>query len=1191
MSEFLKPILKAFFDVIAPLEAVLSNEEEFELFLAHYGWDATIDPSSMAAIETAFAVHSLIETAIEKVDELISGDGDRLQATIELLQALKPVVERIYRLSTTSTGGLPFPLDQNQFWNEIGEHLIEDLLANYFEHHQPVFYAFFHLFGIIQYEKMQPTGTGRLNYTRANIHWDKLIDFFAGPGDVFNDLYKWDVAGQGFDHQKLLRVLERIFLSFHLPARLDIPRADLTNTYLTSASINNHQIREFYAPIIEEISPADRSFWSLGFLLLPIPDPEGSANPPSGIMIRPVLQGGAQLSLPLGQDIYLNIGGAFDGSNVLTAKIYPSNVDFETNIGDAEINAHIGLIGAPESPWILIGSENSHRVQLGGFKAEFSVNGRLADPEFGLAIGTGELSGEDPPSLKVVLDFSESDGFIQETAGSEPIVFEFAGNLHWSSKRGVTFEGQAGFEVNQPLRLTLGPISITNLYLAIKAGTLNGKGSLNTAIALSLKLELGPFVAVVENIGLKIGLVPLTNNDQPGAFGNLDLDFGFKPPTGIGLSLDTDVVKGGGYLFFDPDNERYGGALELVIKDQISVTAIGLVTTRFPDGSKGFSLLLIISVQFSPGIALSMGFFLSGLGGLIGIHRTINVEALRDGVKNNAIDHILFPEDVIANITQIITDLRNIFPPKRDQFIIGLMAKITWGVPTLVSIEFGLAVEFANPVRIAILGVVKVVIPTEEAAILRLQINFIGIIDFERGALEFDASLYNSKLLTFTLEGDMAVRLKWKKPLGFVMSMGGFHPAYEAPQHLNLRPMTRLTLTILPDNPRLILTSYFAITSNTVQFGAAIDFYFKVSKFKVIGYFGFDVLFQFSPFMFIASIRAGVEVKLGSSTLLSIKLAFELQGPTPWKATGTASFKILFIKIKVKFSKTWGEKKDTALPPAPVMPKVMEAFQQDRNWQGALPSRSFLLVSLKKKEEGASEAEEQLILQTFSSLTIKQNIIPLDIVLTKFGDFRPQDVNKIRINELLIGDESIDFDYVKDSFAPSTYKEMSNDDKLKAPSYQEEKSGIVARGTDELKGNYAINREVRYEVRSSDHNPHTDLSYYLVEPMVYLDNNSRPLFGASQSNFIALAENGAVGRSALGRQATTDQFRLEGAAIQLQEEQYTIVNNADLARHTGSFTSGTQAEATDALNQIINDNPEMGSQLSILPEYELEEVL
>src|SRR5205814_4644429 len=100
-----------------------------------------------------------------------------------------------------------------------------------------------------------------------------------------------------------------------------------------------------------------------------------------------------------------------------------------------------------------------------------------------------------------------------------------------------------------------------------------------------------------------------------------NLTFAFKPPNGVGLAIDAGVVKGGGYLYFDFDKEEYAGALELMISGWLRLTAVGLVTTRMPDGSKGFSLLIIITAEFGTGIQLGMGFVLVGVGGLLGVNR------------------------------------------------------------------------------------------------------------------------------------------------------------------------------------------------------------------------------------------------------------------------------------------------------------------------------------------------------------------------------------------------------------------------------------------------------------------------------------------------------------------------------------------------------------------------------------------
>jgi hypothetical protein len=58
------------------------------------------------------------------------------------------------------------------------------------------------------------------------------------------------------------------------------------------------------------------------------------------------------------------------------------------------------------------------------------------------------------------------------------------------------------------------------------------------------------------------------------------------------------------------------------------------------------------------------------------------------------------------------------------------------------------------------------------------------------------------------------------------------------------------------------LQGYFAVTSNTAEFGARVEIYFGLSVFSVDGHIGFDALFQFSPFHFIITFSATMSVKV-----------------------------------------------------------------------------------------------------------------------------------------------------------------------------------------------------------------------------------------------------------------------------------------------------------------------------------------
>ena len=110
------------------------------------------------------------------------------------------------------------------------------------------------------------------------------------------------------------------------------------------------------------------------------------------------------------------------------------------------------------------------------------------------------------------------------------------------------------------------------------------------------------------------------------------------------------------------------------------------------------------------------------------------------GVRTGAMNSILFPQDVVANITRIVSDLKAIFPVEEGHFLVGPMGKLGWGTPTLISLEIGVILDIPTP-QIVFLGVLRCFLPAEEAALIKLQVNFAGGIDFDQGMLWFNASL------------------------------------------------------------------------------------------------------------------------------------------------------------------------------------------------------------------------------------------------------------------------------------------------------------------------------------------------------------------------------------------------------------------------------------------------------------------
>ena len=240
-----------------------------------------------------------------------------------------------------------------------------------------------------------------------------------------------------------------------------------------------------------------------------------------------------------------------------------------------------------------------------------------------------------------------------------------------ASSFGLRFNGQAGFETQLPAHIELGPVTVNGFFISAKAVASPAKVVVATGAGFSLKL--GPLLAVIDNVGLKLESQQRGPGEPAGTFGDLKLDFGFKPPSGIGLSIDGGGFKGGGFLDFEPEEERYSGMLELEFQDQFSLKAFGLLNTRLPNGQSGFSLLIVISSEFTP-IQLGFGFKLNGVGGLLGLNRTVLTEPLRTGLRDNTLGSILFPTDIIANADRILSDLRQVFPPQSGRFVFGPMA-------------------------------------------------------------------------------------------------------------------------------------------------------------------------------------------------------------------------------------------------------------------------------------------------------------------------------------------------------------------------------------------------------------------------------------------------------------------------------------------------------------------------------------
>ena len=373
---------------------------------------------------------------------------------------------------------------------------------------------------------------------------------------------------------------------------------------------------------------------------------------------------------------------------------------------------------------------------------------------------------------------------------------------------------------------------------------------------------------VVDDIGFT--LAARFPDPPKGNLGPLDLGFGFKFPSGIGLEVEAGgVVSGGGFLFHDAAQGVYAGVLQLSLHEMMTLKAFGLIATKMPDGRAGYSLIIFITAEDFRPIPLGLGFTLQGVGGMVAVHRTFDVDVLREGLKSDTLGALLFPKNPVANAPAIITALAKAFPAQRGSYLLGVLARIGWATPTLVRFDLALIFEFGSRKRLLVLGRISALLPSEQNDLVRLKLDALGVIDFDQGTASIDAVLVDSKLVhKFPLSGAMALRARWTSGPGFVLAVGGLNPRFAPPA--GLPKLDRIAIALCSgNNPRVTCEAYFAITSNTVQFGARAELHASAHGFSVDGDVGFDVLVQLIPLHFIADFHAVGAIEAGARTICS----------------------------------------------------------------------------------------------------------------------------------------------------------------------------------------------------------------------------------------------------------------------------------------------------------------------------------
>jgi hypothetical protein len=1083
-------------------------------------------PFTNAAKAVALRTTDMIRLAQELAAAVEAGDSGQILAKgVALAGAIKGVIEETNRLATalkTVGGGIP-AAELQAFADALPRRLVDYLVVRNLET-IPAVTELLEFIGVVDRTELPAVDPQHPAFVRRALDLNVIGAFAKDPAGHLLAKYQW--GAPGFDGAVLLGTVRRLLSGAGLPAVLDtsgpLPVLDMLFLELQAKTdISPPGLVLTFADSIkiDAAVPYVQDDWRLRFV--------GSAAFDPGVQIV------------LSPD---------DG--ITLVPVTPARIEGDTFVEWTGGNS-------AGTPTVLVGEPGGSRLEARQLVVRAGV-GLAWNAGTNQAEGVFKVRG-DVKGGKLVVDLSNADGFIGSLLSGFGLETDFDMGIGYSSREGLFFTGAAGLEIQLPLHVQLGPVELSALTVSVGiAGS-----TFPVGLRANIKAALGPLQAVVEQIGIGADIA-LVGGAGGGNAGPVDFSLRFLPPKGVGLSIDLGVVKGGGYLFIDPERGEYAGALELALFEVVTIKAVGFIATKNPDGSPGFSLLILMSVEFGAGIQLGFGFTLLAVGGLLGLNRTMNLQALAEGVRSGAIESVMFPRDVIANAPRIISDLRAFFPPRANTFLIGPMVKLGWGTPTLVSLAMGIIIEI--PGNIAIVGVLQVALPTRDAAVIKLQVNFIGAIEFDRQRLWFFAALFDSRVLFLTIEGEMGLLVAFGDDANFVVSVGGFHPRFSPPA-LPFPSPRRISLSLLSSPvARVRIEGYFAVTTNTVQFGARVELFFGLDILNVQGHLAFDALFQFSPFYFIIEISASFSVKVFGAGLFSVSLRGSLQGPAPWHIKGRGEISILFWDIDVEFDETWGEDRREELPAVAVLPLLAAELDKPDNWRAILPAGSNLLVTLRKMPE----AEAALILHPVGVLRVAQRAMPLELKLDKIGSQKPADVNRVGL-VVTAGDLARKADALE-LFAPAQYQDFTDADKLSRPAFAKERAGLdlSASGAD-LRSAVMVRRAVRYEE-------------------IIIDSNYKR-FARRFRDYVGVLFNFFLAGSSasLSELSSASKKKLQpfDDRIEILPDTYAVAfQSTNQAYGAGTLHFASEAGAREFMRAEVANNPSLADAIHVIPTVE-----
>jgi hypothetical protein len=260
-----------------------------------------------------------------------------------------------------------------------------------------------------------------------------------------------------------------------------------------------------------------------------------------------------------------------------------------------------------------------------------------------------------------------------------------------------------------------------------------------------------------------------------------------------------------------------------------------------------------------------------------------------------------------------------------------------------------------------------------------------------------------------------------------------------------------------------------------------------------------------------------------------------------------------------------------ALPQRAVLPDLIPALADARNWSAQLPDGARQAVSLVMPKP----QEDALRVHPMGSLTVRETVVPLDLPITRYAEGAPGDGSLFAIREVAINNTEEPAQAFQDYFATAQFVTLSDADKLSKPSFERYDAGVTI-GSAGMEAGANAPRTVRYEERIID----VDSGFSRLTRMYVMAGEIQAALSRQGAGSQSAVKNGGLAKYGNGPVA---------AAITASDAGYVVAGVDDLTIRADIASAGGAAyfQVQASLATHLALHPEDQGQLQIVPLHEV----